>query len=43
MAYLFSWQGQFGVCENVVPKDEVSEQQKINVTLSNLIQDVFFC
>ena len=28
MAYLFSWQGQFGVCENVVPKDEVSEQQK---------------
>ena len=43
IAYLFSWQGQFGVCENVVPKDEVSKRQKINVILSTLIYDIFFC
>ena len=43
MAYLFSWQGQFGVCENVVPKDEVSKLQKIIIILSNLIHDIFFC
>ena len=43
IAYLFSWQGQFGVCENVVPKDEVSKLQKIIIILSNLIHDIFFC
>ena len=42
IAYLFSWQGQFGVCENVVPKDEVSKLQKIIIILSNLIHDIFF-
>ena len=41
--FLFSWQGQFGVCENVVPKDEVSKLQKIIIILSNLIYDIFFC
>ena len=43
IACLFSWQGQFGVCENVVPKDEVSKLQKIIIILSNLIHDIVFC